>query len=75
MARLVSIYFSSYPALNPVQMEEGNLTILTFRRNVQATQQLHLAWLGFPEHHVYISGGDFPDKEEGALPGADLKGT
>lgn len=27
-------------------MEEGNLTILTIRRNVQATQQLHLAWVG-----------------------------
>lgn len=56
-------------------MEEGNLTILTIRRKVQATQKLHLAWVVFPKHHASISGGDFPHKEAGALPGADLKGT
>lgn len=66
--------FPSYSALNPVQMEEGKLTVLTII-NVQATQQLHLAWVGFPEHHACISGGDSPHKEAGAVPGADLKGT
>lgn len=75
MARPVSTSFSSYSTLNPVQMEEGNLTILTIRRKVQATQKLHLACVVFPKHHASISGGDFPHKEAGALPGADLKGT
>lgn len=66
--------FPSFSALNPVQMEDGKSTILTIR-NVQAMQQLHLAWVGFPEHHACISGGDSPHKEAGAVPGADLKGT
>lgn len=47
---------------------------LAIRRNVRATQQLRLAWVGFPAHYVCTSGGDFPDKETRALPCADLKG-
>lgn len=47
---------------------------LAIRRNVQATQQLCLARVGFPAHHARISGGDFPDKETRELLRADFKG-